>query len=68
VNNVDKNGIEAQASKIARKPCMRCGTVIEENESCPACREFFRGLSGRKVVFATVMRRTQRRWSGVSGK
>jgi hypothetical protein len=32
VNNVDKNGIEAQASKIARKPCGRCGAAIGESE------------------------------------
>jgi hypothetical protein len=68
VNNVDKKGIEAQASKIARKPCGRCGTAIEENAFCPACRDFFLGLSGQKVVFTTVARRTQRHWSGVSGK
>jgi hypothetical protein len=68
VNNVDKNGIDVQGFQIARRPCGRCGTAIEENEFCPACRDFFRRLSGRKVIFATVVRRTQRRWSGVSGK
>ena len=68
MNNVDENGIEAQASKTARKACGRCGTVIERNEFCLECRDFFRGLSGRKVPFATVGRRTQRHWSGVSGK
>jgi hypothetical protein len=68
VNNVDKNGIEAQASKIVRKPCGRCGTAIERNEFCAACRDLFHGLSGRKVVFTADIRRTQRRWSGVSGK
>lgn len=63
MSNVNKNGIEAQASKIARKACGRCGTAIEENDFCPACRDFFRELSGRKVVFATLVRRTQRHWS-----
>ena len=58
MNNVKKNDIEAQASKIVRKPCGRCGTAIEENDFCPACRDFFRELSGRKVVFATGVRRT----------
>ncbi len=68
MNNVHKNGNGAQASQIARKQCGRCGTAIEEDDFCPACRGFFRGLSGQKVVFATVVRRVQKDWSGVSGK
>jgi hypothetical protein len=68
VNNVDNTGIEARASKIARKPCGRCGTAIEENTFCSACRDFFRGLSGWKVVITKVTRRTQRHWSGFSDK
>jgi hypothetical protein len=68
MNNVEKNGIETRASKIARKSCGRCGTAIEENAFCEVCRNFFRGLSGQKDVFATVARRTHRHWSGVSGK
>ena len=68
MNNVRKNGSEAQASQSSRKPCGRCGTAIEENDFCPACQDFFRGLSGRKVVFTSVARRTQRHWSGVSDK
>ncbi len=61
-------GIGADASTAVPKRCARCGTAIEENKFCPACPDFFRGLSGRKVVFAIVVRRTQRHWSGVSGK
>lgn len=68
MNNVDKNGSGAQDSQLARKPCGRCGIAIEGNEFCPACRNFFRGLRDRKVVFAKVVRRTQRHWSEVSGK
>lgn len=68
MKNIDKNSIEAQASQITREQCGLCGTAIEGNEFCAACRDFFRGLSGRKVVFATVVRRVQKDWSGASGK
>jgi hypothetical protein len=57
MNIVDENGVKAKASKIARKPCGRCGTSIEGNEFCLECLDFFRGLSGRKVLFPTTMRR-----------
>lgn len=54
--------------QIARKPCGRCGTAIKGNAFCPPCQDFFRRLSGRKVVFATAVLRAQRHWLGVSGK
>ena len=57
-----------QAYQIARKPCGLYGTPIEGNEFRAACLDYFRGLSGQKVAFETVVRRTQRHWSGVSGK
>jgi hypothetical protein len=64
---VKTNGIRADASSAVPKRCGRCGTAIDENEFCSACQDFFLGLS-RKVVVATVVHRTQKHWSGVSGK
>jgi hypothetical protein len=52
VSNFNKNGIETQASNIARKACGRCGTAIDRNALCPECAEFFRRLSKWKVVTA----------------
>jgi len=63
---MNRSGV--QSSEIARKPCGRCGIAVGENEFCPPCRDFFLELSRRKVVFVTVMRRTQKHWSGVSAK
>jgi hypothetical protein len=68
MKKVKTNGIGADASSAGPKRCGRCGTAIDENEFCPACLGFFRGLSCRKVVFATMVRRTQRHRSGVKGK
>jgi hypothetical protein len=48
MNKVDKTGAEAQTSQLAQKRCGRCGTAVAENESCHACRKFFRVLRGRK--------------------
>jgi len=46
----------------------RIPSCLGGNEFCTARQDFFRGLSGRKVVFATVVRRTQRHWSEASSK
>ena len=48
-----------QASKVTREPCGRCGTAIEENAFCPACRDFFRELSGQNAESTKVVRGAQ---------
>jgi hypothetical protein len=68
MKKVKTNGIGADASSAVPKRCGRCATAIVRNDFCPECTEFFEGLSSRKVVFATVVRRTQKDWSGVSRK
>jgi hypothetical protein len=59
VIKVKKYGIEMQASKVTREPCGRCGAAIEENAFCPACRDFFCGLSGQNAESTKVGRGTQ---------
>jgi hypothetical protein len=48
-----------QASKVTREPCGRCGAAIEQNAFCPACRDFFRGLSGQNTESTKEARGTQ---------
>jgi hypothetical protein len=68
MKRVKTNGIRADASSAVPKRCGRCGTAIDENEFCSACQDFFFGLRGRRVVVATMVRSTQKHWSGVNGK
>ena len=68
MNNIKKYGTEMQASKVTREPCGRCGTAIEENAFCPACRDFFRGLSRQKAESTNVARGMQKHYSGVGNK
>lgn len=68
MNNFDKHRSGVQASRIVRKLCGRCGTAIEGNNFCPACRDFFWRLAGQKVVIATAVGRTQRYWARINGK
>jgi RNA polymerase subunit RPABC4/transcription elongation factor Spt4 len=37
-------------SKVPKR-CGRCATVIERNELCPECMEYFQALGRWKVVF-----------------
>jgi hypothetical protein len=37
----------------APKQCGRCATVIERNELCPECMEYFQALSSWKLEFTT---------------
>jgi hypothetical protein len=68
MKKVKKNGIGADPSTAVPQWCGQCATAIAKNEFCPACQDLFRGLGGRNVLLATVVRRTQRHWSGLTGK
>ena len=48
MKKVKTNAMGASASVLKR--CGRCATVIERNEFCPDCTEFFQALSRWKVV------------------
>jgi hypothetical protein len=68
MNNVKKFGIETQASQITQEPCGRCGAPIEKNDFCPACLDFFRGLSRPITESTKVARRMQKHYSRVGNK
>jgi len=68
MKKVKKNGIGAGASTAVLQWCGRCGIAVEENDFCPESRDFFPGLSGRKVEFTSNIRRTKRLRSVVGGK
>jgi hypothetical protein len=68
VNTVKKYGTEMQASKVTQEPCGRCGTAIEKNAFCPACRDFFRGLSHQNAESPNAARGMQKHYSRVGNK
>jgi hypothetical protein len=45
---MDKNTVGVEASTTGQKLCGRCGTAVGEGTFCSA--EFFRAISGRRVV------------------
>ena len=47
----DKNAVR-EASTVGQKLCGRCGTAVEEGTFCSACQQFFRAMSGRRVVLS----------------
>lgn len=68
MNNVKKFGIETRASQIPHETCGRCGTSIEKNAFCPACLDFFQGLSRRTTEPTNVARGMQKHYSRVGNK
>jgi len=47
---VDKNTVRVEAPTVGQKLCGRCGTAVGEGTFCSACQQFFRAMSGRRVV------------------